>query len=226
MGRCDLRRPADCAAMKQFLMITKFRAAAFAVATFAFAGAALLGGPVQAQGAAVAMPTVSPSSTMPRSVPRPRQSASTTSRPPGRPRRSRSMRWSQIRPADETADAEQDCLANAVYFEARGEPLQRPARGRRSGDEPRRLGPLSGEPVRRRRPAARNSPSSAAAASRRPTGLGRLAPRGRRRQGRRRAHGAAAAAADCLWYHANYVSPSWGHRLAETTRIGLHIFYS
>ena len=28
----------------------------------------------------------------------------------------------------------------------------------------------------------------------------------------------------CLWYHANYVSPSWGRRLANTARIGLHIF--
>jgi len=32
--------------------------------------------------------------------------------------------------------------------------------------------------------------------------------------------------ATCLWYHANYVSPSWGRRLAQSARIGLHIFYS
>jgi spore germination cell wall hydrolase CwlJ-like protein len=30
----------------------------------------------------------------------------------------------------------------------------------------------------------------------------------------------------CLWYHTNYVSPSWGRRLARSARIGLHIFYS
>ena len=29
-----------------------------------------------------------------------------------------------------------------------------------------------------------------------------------------------------LWYHADYVSPSWGRRLARNTKIGLHIFYS
>lgn len=29
-----------------------------------------------------------------------------------------------------------------------------------------------------------------------------------------------------LWYHANYVSPSWGRRLTQVTRIGTHIFYS
>ena len=30
---------------------------------------------------------------------------------------------------------------------------------------------------------------------------------------------------DVLWYHANYVSPSWGRRLAEVAQIGAHIFY-
>jgi hypothetical protein len=28
-----------------------------------------------------------------------------------------------------------------------------------------------------------------------------------------------------LWYHANYVSPSWGSRLTEVEKIGAHIFY-
>jgi hypothetical protein len=28
-----------------------------------------------------------------------------------------------------------------------------------------------------------------------------------------------------LWYHANYVSPSWGRRLTRVTQIGGHIFY-
>ena len=28
-----------------------------------------------------------------------------------------------------------------------------------------------------------------------------------------------------LWYHANYVSPSWGRRLSRSNRIGAHIFY-
>ena len=30
---------------------------------------------------------------------------------------------------------------------------------------------------------------------------------------------------DCLWYHANYVSPSWGRRLIRVSQIGAHIFY-
>ena len=32
-------------------------------------------------------------------------------------------------------------------------------------------------------------------------------------------------AANVLWYHANYVSPSWGRRLARSSVIGAHIFY-
>jgi hypothetical protein len=31
---------------------------------------------------------------------------------------------------------------------------------------------------------------------------------------------------DVLWYHADYVAPSWGKRLNRQTKVGLHIFYS
>ena len=30
---------------------------------------------------------------------------------------------------------------------------------------------------------------------------------------------------DVLWYHANYVAPSWGKRLSMAQKIGAHIFY-
>jgi N-acetylmuramoyl-L-alanine amidase len=30
---------------------------------------------------------------------------------------------------------------------------------------------------------------------------------------------------DVLWYHANYVAPSWGRRLTRVSQIGTHIFY-
>ena len=30
---------------------------------------------------------------------------------------------------------------------------------------------------------------------------------------------------DTLWYHANYVAPSWGRRLTRVSQIGAHIFY-
>ena len=31
--------------------------------------------------------------------------------------------------------------------------------------------------------------------------------------------------ADCLWYHADYVAPTWGRRLTRVDKIGAHIFY-
>src|SRR5512139_875009 len=31
--------------------------------------------------------------------------------------------------------------------------------------------------------------------------------------------------ADTLWYHADYVAPSWGRRLTRVDKIGAHIFY-
>ena len=30
---------------------------------------------------------------------------------------------------------------------------------------------------------------------------------------------------DVLWYHADYVAPGWGRRLARVDKIGAHIFY-
>ncbi|HEY0164377.1 MAG TPA: cell wall hydrolase, partial [Sphingomicrobium sp.] len=30
---------------------------------------------------------------------------------------------------------------------------------------------------------------------------------------------------DVLWYHADYVAPSWGRRLSFVSKIGTHIFY-
>ena len=30
---------------------------------------------------------------------------------------------------------------------------------------------------------------------------------------------------DVLWYHADYVAPSWGRRLTRASKIGTHIFY-
>ena len=52
-------------------------------------------------------------------------------------------RYSAGAPLDEEAN----CLATAVYFEARGEAARGPAGGRRRGHEPRRLGQVSAELV-------------------------------------------------------------------------------
>ena len=126
--------------------------------------------------------------------------------------------------AAETRGAEEDCLANAVYFEARGESIEgqlavaevvmnRASSGRYPPT-------LCGVVVQRSQfsfvrggiiPAADRAPTPGAApspspASPRPARPGCCAP-------------------SVLWYHANYVSPGWGRRLARTSRIGAHIFY-
>jgi spore germination cell wall hydrolase CwlJ-like protein len=126
--------------------------------------------------------------------------------------------------AAETRGAEEDCLANAVYFEARGESLEgqlavaevvmnRASSGRYPPT-------LCGVVVQRSQfsfvragiiPAA----DRASAAWRRAVAVARVAQAGTTRL----------LPTSVLWYHANYVSPGWGRRLSRTSRIGAHIFY-
>jgi spore germination cell wall hydrolase CwlJ-like protein len=125
----------------------------------------------------------------------------------------------------DTDNQEQDCLASAVYFEARGEPLDgqlavaevvmnRAASGR----YPATLCGVVEQPwqfsfvnATGRIPAA----NRASEAWRRAVAIARIAQDGVRDQ----------LSSDVLWYHAEYVNPSWGRRLARTAKIGLHIFY-
>jgi cell wall hydrolase len=124
-----------------------------------------------------------------------------------------------------TENNEQDCLANAVYFEARGEPIEGQLavaevvlNRTRSGRYPATICEVVTQPwqfsfvrngiIPR---ADRNSE-----AWRKAVAIARIAEAGAQRLLPR----------DVLWYHADYVSPSWGRRLARNTKIGLHIFYS
>jgi spore germination cell wall hydrolase CwlJ-like protein len=127
---------------------------------------------------------------------------------------------------DATDDREQDCLASAVYFESRGEPIEgqlavaqvvinRAASGRYPVD----LCDVITQHaqfsfVRRgRMPMA----DHASEAWRKAVAIAHIA------------HDKLTQAelpSDVLWYHATYVSPSWGKRLTRETQIGLHIFYS
>ena len=126
---------------------------------------------------------------------------------------------------DATADTEQDCLAKAVYFEARGEPLEgqlavaevvmnRAASGRYPGT----LCEVITQPwqfsfiQKGRFP----TPDFGSDSWRKAVAVARIA------QG----HLADTLPSDVLWYHATYVSPGWGKRLHRTAQIGLHIFYS
>ena len=124
----------------------------------------------------------------------------------------------------ETRGAEEDCLANAVYFEARGETLEGQLavaevvlNRARSGRYPTTW---CGVVTQRAQfsfvrsgviPRADRSTE----AWRRAVAIARIAQQGSTRL----------LEPNVLWYHANYVSPSWGRRLARSSVIGAHIFY-
>lgn len=124
----------------------------------------------------------------------------------------------------QTRSAEEDCLANAVYFEARGESLEgqlavaevvknRAASGRYPAT-------LCGVVVQHAqfsfvRRGIIPSADRASQAWRRAVAVARIAEAG----------GTRMLPDNVLWYHANYVSPSWGRRLSRTSQIGAHIFY-
>ena len=126
---------------------------------------------------------------------------------------------------DQTEGSEQDCLAKAVYFEARGESLE---------------GQLAVAEVVMNRAASGRYPATLCAVITQPWQFsfihkGRFPTPDFASQSWRKAVAVARIAqqeladeipANVLWYHATYVSPSWGKRLTRTAQIGLHIFYS
>ena len=124
------------------------------------------------------------------------------------------------------ANAEQDCLANAVYFESRGEPIE---------------GQLAVAQVVLNRAASGRYPTSLCAVITQKAQFsfirdGRFPAADKASEAWRKAVAIAKIAqakaaativpSDCLWYHATYVSPGWGKRLNRQAQIGLHIFYS
>lgn len=124
-----------------------------------------------------------------------------------------------------TLNAEQHCLASTVYFEARGEPIE---------------GQLAVAEVVLNRTRSGRYPSTICGVVRQPAQFSYVRrgviPRADQDCEEWRRAVAIARIAETratrllpenvLWYHANYVSPGWGRRLARNTRIGLHIFYS
>ncbi len=121
-------------------------------------------------------------------------------------------------------DEEANCLAPAVYFEARGESVDGQLAVARvvmnraaSGRYPATWCGVVKQPwqfsfVRNGRFPRVDSSSAAWA---RAQGVARLAM----------ANVVPSVSTDVLWYHANYVSPSWGRRLSRAQQIGAHIFY-
>ena len=122
-------------------------------------------------------------------------------------------------------DRQQNCLANAVYFESRGEPVE---------------GQLAVANVVLNRAASGHYPTDLCGVVTQKARFsfvhhGRIPSANRKSPAWRKAvaiaHIAAAkiaeaVPADVLWYHAAYVAPAWRRDLTVEGRIGLHIFYS
>lgn len=122
-------------------------------------------------------------------------------------------------------NAEQECIAAAVYFEARGEPIE---------------GQLAVAQVVMNRAASNKYPASICGVVKQRAQFsfvrGHRIPRiPRATKAWRKAVAIAHVAwehlvqqigSDVLWYHADHVSPGWGSRLTRVSQIGSHIFYS
>jgi len=127
--------------------------------------------------------------------------------------------------ADAEPEGDQACLANAVYFEARSEPIegqlavaQVVLNRAASGRYPAGLCDVVKQPaqfsfIRKGEiPATRKN----SAAWRKAVAIAHIA----------RERLASEVASNTLWYHASYVAPTWRRRLTRQAKIGLHIFYS
>ena len=121
---------------------------------------------------------------------------------------------------------EANCIATAVYFEARGESVE---------------GQLAVAKVIMNRAASGKYPPSWCSVVTQPWQFSFVNPHSRQMpsvdpnssawataQGVTRvalSNAVPTLSNDVLWYHANYVAPSWGRRLSMAQRIGAHIFY-
>ena len=127
--------------------------------------------------------------------------------------------------ADSAPEGDQDCLANAVYFEARSEPIegqlavaQVVLNRAASGIYPTGLC----EVIKQRaqfsfvRKGEIPAADKTSAAWRKAVAIAHIA----------REKLASEVAPNILWYHATYVAPSWRRNLTRQAKIGLHIFYS
>ena len=121
---------------------------------------------------------------------------------------------------------EANCVAVAVYHEARGETLEGQLAVAKvimnraaSGKYPTSWCGVVKQPWQfsfvNPRSGYMPSVDEASAAWRKALGVTRLAL----------ANAVASVPSDCLWYHADYVAPSWGRRLTRVEKIGAHIFY-
>jgi len=121
-------------------------------------------------------------------------------------------------------DTETNCLATAVYFEARGESLE---------------GQLAVARVVMNRATSGRYPPDWCSVVKQPAQFsfvqhGQFPQANTDSDAWKKAEAIAELAAanvvpsigpDVLWYHADYVAPAWRHNLQEVEQIGAHIFY-
>ena len=123
-------------------------------------------------------------------------------------------------------DEEANCMAVAVYHEARGETLEGQLAVARvimnravSGKYPTNWCGVVKQPWQfsfvNPRTGFMPGVDEASAAWRKAQGITRLAM----------SNAVPSLSTDVLWYHANYVAPSWGRRLTKVSQIVAHIFY-
>jgi spore germination cell wall hydrolase CwlJ-like protein len=128
--------------------------------------------------------------------------------------------------AGASLDQETNCLATAVYFEARGETVEGQLAVARvvmnraaSGKYPTDWCGVMKQPWQfsfvNPRTGSYPSIDMNSTAWARAEGIARLAV----------ANVVPSVSTDVLWYHADYVAPSWGRRLSMVQKIGQHIFY-
>ena len=124
----------------------------------------------------------------------------------------------------EQLDEQTNCLATAVYFEARGESVE---------------GQLAVARVVMNRAASGRYPPDYCSVVKQPAQFsfvrnGQFPQADTNCDAWRKAEAIARLAAanivpsvstNVLWYHADYVAPSWGRRLTRASKIGAHIFY-
>lgn len=124
----------------------------------------------------------------------------------------------------EALDDEATCLATAVYFESKGEPLegqlavaQVVINRSRSGRFPPTLCGVVKQHAQFSfvRGGAFPRVNEGCTAWRRARAIARIA----------QANLVASLPTDVLWYHADYVTPRWRQALVEVEKIGAHIFY-
>src|SRR4051812_32955906 len=122
-------------------------------------------------------------------------------------------------------DAEQLCLAKAVYFEARSESLEGQLavaevvlNRARSGVYPPSLCGVVTQHAQFSfiRAGRFPAPNLASDAWHRALAIAEIASK----------HLATEVAPNVLWYHADYVAPAWGRQRTRVAQIGAHIFYS